>query len=268
MKSLVVVIGLLLCLVVSTVNAQAIRNPTFASDLNGWLTCYENPASGQLTPGSVTWDPAYGGSARMEVDGAPSAIGLCQPTCDTLFPGDSVWVDVNATDMGNFAGVHLIIGDGVGNGQQVDLQAPPGDHHIVIYANKMYPQGTFYWFTMTAWPGACTVWVKTANASIVEEDMGKSVTIRSALSANPNPTTGHVSISLSLPQPCRGRLAVYDAAGNLVRELENRRFLVGQYTTVWSGRDNTGHAVSPGTYFVRLTTQDGREEVAEVVVTH
>jgi len=84
---------------------------------------------------------------------------------------------------------------------------------------------------------------------------------------NPNPATGRTRISFSTLQSCRGRLAVYDAAGSLVRVIEEERYGAGQHSAFWDGRGENGRAVSLGTYFVKLAIEDGRRETASVVVT-
>jgi hypothetical protein len=267
MKSLSVVIQCILCLGASAATAQ-VRNPGFDTDLNYWLTAYENITSGVLTPGTVTWDPAYGGSAMMVVNGAPGNIGICAPTHSTISAGQTVAVDVAITDLGNFAGVHLVIGDWPpdGNGQQADLQAGPGDYTLSILANKTYPQGTFFAFWMTAWPGACTCWVKDVRLLGIEDEPGSKPPVLSILDVRPTPATARVTAALTLPQACRASVAVYDATGVLVKKLQERHFTAGRHTVSWNRRDEDGHMVSPGTYFVRLSTEDGREEAVEVAI--
>lgn len=49
-----------------------------------------------------------------------------------------------------------------------------------------------------------------------------------------------------------GRLELYDAAGRRLRTLQTARS-----QTLWDGRDDRGHVVPSGTYWVRLTTVDG-----------
>jgi len=49
------------------------------------------------------------------------------------------------------------------------------------------------------------------------------------------------------------RLAVFDAAGRLVRVLENGERPAGDYSVVWDGRDSWGSRVDAGVYYCRLT---------------
>ncbi|MEO0108166.1 MAG: hypothetical protein ABIK62_03220 [candidate division WOR-3 bacterium] len=76
------------------------------------------------------------------------------------------------------------------------------------------------------------------------------------LRAVPNPFVSGTIFSSELGSADRASLAIYDAAGGLVRHLGEwtnmRRIAVG-----WDGRDETGRAVMPGIYFGRLTTSSG-----------
>jgi hypothetical protein len=83
------------------------------------------------------------------------------------------------------------------------------------------------------------------------------------LSAFPNPFTGTTRISLS---PLASRfsplaLHVYDASGRLVRTLTVNR----TPCTVWDGRDNSGHTLPSGTYFILLRTET-RHAIARLIL--
>lgn len=258
MKYLTVFACLILCLAATPAGAQAIRNPGFDSNLDYWMTYYENTNS--PSRGTATWEA--GGSVLLEGSGGPGMVGLAQPTCSTLFVGDSAWVDVEILSASNTT-FNLTLGD-----QHVDLVDPsPGTYHLVIYANKVYPQGTWYSFRALCWPGSFSIRVDTANASLLEGEGSTMPLVRRAMEVHPNPATGRTRVSFNIPQSCKGRLAVYDVAGNLVRNIEKRLYSVGQHFAIWNGRDENGHSVSPGTYFIRLNTGDGCEETTSVVVT-
>jgi len=61
------------------------------------------------------------------------------------------------------------------------------------------------------------------------------------------------------------RLAVYDAAGALVRNLVRGRVDPGERTAVWDRTDCSGRRVAAGTYFYRLTA-DGRSVSGKAIV--
>ncbi|MEO0067772.1 MAG: T9SS type A sorting domain-containing protein [candidate division WOR-3 bacterium] len=65
-----------------------------------------------------------------------------------------------------------------------------------------------------------------------------------SLRAFPNPTTGAVRFSASIPSDAQ--ITIYDASGRLIRTLE------GKGSWLWDGRDLNGNQVAPGVYFCRL----------------
>lgn len=68
----------------------------------------------------------------------------------------------------------------------------------------------------------------------------------------PNPGIGTVRVSYSCPLHETAGLAIYDAAGRLIRLLRAAGS-GGEYTITWDGRNAAGRPVPTGTYFVRLT---------------
>jgi len=68
----------------------------------------------------------------------------------------------------------------------------------------------------------------------------------------PNPFNPMTKIEFGLMSPATVRLRIYDAAGRLVRALEEGRLPAGRYTKTWDGRDGSGGSVSSGVYFYRL----------------
>jgi hypothetical protein len=72
----------------------------------------------------------------------------------------------------------------------------------------------------------------------------------------PNPFGGRTSFEFGLAVPGRVDLAVYDARGRRVRQLEDEMRPAGRYTMHWDGRDDGGRALAAGVYFVRLHAND------------
>lgn len=62
------------------------------------------------------------------------------------------------------------------------------------------------------------------------------------------------------------RLAVYDAAGRLVRTLTDGDALPGARLADWDGRDGNGAPAAAGTYFVRLTDPSGLSTTTRLVL--
>lgn len=74
--------------------------------------------------------------------------------------------------------------------------------------------------------------------------------------AAPNPFHGSTAIRYDLPADGRARLRIYDAAGRLVRTLEDGQRTAGYRTVLWNGRNASGEAVSSGVYFYTLETDN------------
>ena len=70
----------------------------------------------------------------------------------------------------------------------------------------------------------------------------------------PNPFNPATTISFSLAEPGHAGLAVYNIAGQLVRELVGGILTAGTHDIVWDGCDDTGVRVSSGVYIARLTS--------------
>ncbi|MDO9170892.1 MAG: C10 family peptidase [bacterium] len=73
-----------------------------------------------------------------------------------------------------------------------------------------------------------------------------------ALGAAPNPFNPRTALSFVLPVTGQVRLAVFDAAGRLVRVLVNGQLPAGPCSVVWDGRDRAGREVGSGGYLARL----------------
>ncbi len=80
----------------------------------------------------------------------------------------------------------------------------------------------------------------------------------------PNPASGPVSVAFSLPREESAELAVFDITGARVARLVRGSQAPGLHTVVWNGRDESGHAVGAGLYWLRLVTPDGRASRAIV----
>lgn len=77
------------------------------------------------------------------------------------------------------------------------------------------------------------------------------------LPAFPNPFDAGTTIRYQLAVSGPVGLTVVDVLGRRVRELRrSAQAPAGSYTVPWDGRDQSGHRVAPGTYFVRLRTSE------------
>jgi len=70
---------------------------------------------------------------------------------------------------------------------------------------------------------------------------------------HPNPFNPFTTIRYELPETEDVRLAVYDAAGRLVRVLvDDVSRPAGEFAVHWDGRDTEARDVASGVYFIRL----------------
>jgi hypothetical protein len=120
------------------------------------------------------------------------------------------------------------------------------------------PDGASKWIFMTPTPGATN--------NIVSVDDEKFIPNEFSLSAYPNPFNPSTSIRYSIPnvtlnsssraesrdEGSRVQLVIYDILGNEVTTLVNEEKPVGTYEIIWNGKNNSGHNVSSGIYFVRI----------------
>jgi hypothetical protein len=74
----------------------------------------------------------------------------------------------------------------------------------------------------------------------------------SGVESSPNPFSHATWIHFELPRPGPVDVGVYDVTGRLVRNLHVDRSLESSGSVSWDGRDETGLAVSPGVYLVRV----------------
>jgi hypothetical protein len=86
-------------------------------------------------------------------------------------------------------------------------------------------------------------------------------------SPRPNPFVGRLLVPFALPTRSRVSLRVYDAAGALVRTLTAAELPAGFHHALWSGTDDRGLRVKPGTYFCRLQAP-GYSRIAKLIVSN
>lgn len=84
--------------------------------------------------------------------------------------------------------------------------------------------------------------------------------------AAPNPFRQHVTFAYYLPSAQSVRLAIFDAAGRLVKVLVDRSEPAGPHAVLWQGRDEQDIAVAAGVYFCRLEAGD-QTQTRKVIVT-
>ena len=74
-----------------------------------------------------------------------------------------------------------------------------------------------------------------------------------SLSQNhPNPFNPETTMRFTVPEAGLVRVAIYNATGQLVRQLMDKSLKRGRYTVRWDGRDDRGIETGSGIYFVQM----------------
>jgi len=72
----------------------------------------------------------------------------------------------------------------------------------------------------------------------------------------PNPFNPETTVSFSLEELSEVQIMIYNVKGQKVRTLADETFRPDDYSIVWKGKDDNGHRVGSGMYFVRLKIND------------
>jgi hypothetical protein len=72
---------------------------------------------------------------------------------------------------------------------------------------------------------------------------------------HPNPFNPATSVCFTVDRAQHVTIAVYDLAGRQIAPLADQVFGSGEHTVHWDGRDDSGRAVSSGTYIVRFEAE-------------
>jgi hypothetical protein len=132
--------------------------------------------------------------------------------------------------------------------EQVKLADADGDGLPDAIATIFYGNPNVRKVIVVGWGGV--------NA--VQDDPSTLGNYHSDLKQNaPNPFNPQTKIEFSLAAPGVVRLQVFDVGGRLVRTLADGRFDGGDHSLIWNGKNESGIAVSSGTYFYRLDV-DGK----------
>lgn len=86
------------------------------------------------------------------------------------------------------------------------------------------------------------------------------------LKVSPNPSVGHMNISFARESGRSYGLSVFDLRGRLVRRMTVGHGEEGNGNVVFDGRDDSGHNLSAGIYFVRLSSE-GQNFTQKIILT-
>lgn len=73
----------------------------------------------------------------------------------------------------------------------------------------------------------------------------------------PNPMQASGIVRMELPRAQAATITIVDPAGRVVRHLAAGSMPSGEQAIVWDGRDDRGHSMPAGVYFVRADAEDG-----------
>jgi hypothetical protein len=85
-----------------------------------------------------------------------------------------------------------------------------------------------------------------------------------SIAAGPNPFVGGTRLRWTVPNRGAARVRVMDVGGRVIRILQEGDVDPGTHESAWNGRDEAGHAVTSGVYFVTLE-HGGQLRAAKVV---
>lgn len=118
---------------------------------------------------------------------------------------------------------------------------------LVVANNTVYVGGNFIY------DGLARHWY---FAAFSDATVGISDPVANAgadeLRLSANPFRGRLDLRFGIPETGTAEVAVYDAAGRLVRWLPQGVEPAGEHHASWDGRDQHGDDVSAGIYFVRV----------------
>ncbi|MFA7543911.1 MAG: FlgD immunoglobulin-like domain containing protein, partial [Candidatus Cloacimonadaceae bacterium] len=96
---------------------------------------------------------------------------------------------------------------------------------------------------------------KVNNESMANPENNSPQLARLSLKQNyPNPFNPHTNIALSLPQSGALSLKIYNAKGQLVKEVFSGDLPKGEHSFSWDGKDARGRDVASGVYFYTAKT--------------
>jgi zinc metalloprotease ZmpB len=196
----------------------------------------------------------------------PALTSTPLPDQDNLGPYP-VTVTVTSTSAIVTDGVRVRFGTGTAFDQEVILQ-PTGNPNE--WGGAIPGQGSDldirYYFVATnaaGWPGTAPrgaeyqhyqFHVNFIDPAAVGDGAAKHELVFRA--ANPNPFPALTALRFDLPRAENVRMLVHDVSGRTLRTLVDANLPAGNHSTVWDGKDESGHALPSGLYFVRLSTTE------------
>jgi hypothetical protein len=193
----------------------------------------------------------------------PEGPPICQVSTDTLDLGS---VHPGYSNEETFVikniGASILSGQVLGNCGRIYVDSLPG-HHLaagdsLVVSAYFEPTslGTYYCEVQTGNDDCGTVVLKGVceyQASVPDGGDRQETGSRAYLGAcRPNPANSAILVPVTVRDPGRVRLSLYDARGRLVRELYEGVLEAGTYEIPWNGKTDGGKPAAPGVYLCRM----------------
>ncbi len=112
------------------------------------------------------------------------------------------------------------------------------------------------------------------TAGVSHEQEGTSTDVAAAPAATtlrlesprPNPFRGATEVAFVLGEPAPVEVRVYSVSGREVRALLNEPLPAGRHRVSWDARDDDGHSVASGAYFVRVAAGRAAEARSLILI--
>lgn len=95
-------------------------------------------------------------------------------------------------------------------------------------------------------------WTPLINGAVDVSSTDPVPSVFAARPATPNPFRTTTSMAFDLPAARHVELALYGIEGRVLRRLVSANLPAGRHLAIWDGRDEHGHVVASGIYFVHL----------------
>ncbi|HEX6031503.1 MAG TPA: lysyl oxidase family protein [Tepidiformaceae bacterium] len=218
----------------------------------GWYYIHVYGIGGATSPGyALTIDPSQNGSPSITVLNPPAGnarvpeIGTYTATWSSSDPeGNQTWVDLFLNKSPALDGHEIFL---------PSSQATPGSQGFFVINPAGIPGDTYYVYARITDGGTVTGDWSTGTITIVPVTgvpKGSPPLAWRLLPAAPNPFNPRTFIGIQVATDSRVSWRIHDARGHLVRTIMDGTLPAGNYTRTWDGRDDQGHDVASGTYYM------------------
>ena len=104
---------------------------------------------------------------------------------------------------------------------------------------------------ITANPSVTSIW---AIDNLINLDFKTIRTAYTSLAKTAAPLAPRTSIQFALPAAGRTQVNIFDGTGHHIRTILDKELTASNHLVYWTGNDDAGERVSPGTYFYMVTS--------------